>query len=337
MSGEERPLASIIVPAYNAVEMLENAVVELLGQTLALKEIVIIDDGSTDGTGELAEHLAEMHPGVRAFRMPVNSGPAGARERGVRESWGRYLWFVDVDDARADNALEKLVAAAQATDADAVICSAEYLYGERRRAIRAPELDRPVSGRTAFRLLLNGSVTGHLWNKLFRRELVVGIEFTPARVHSDLAMVAQLLARAQRVASIPDTLYSYVLRPGSIIRSGSRRAESLERVEQAVASAGYRLDTRIPDSADFRYFQVRYILLSGIKDALTGPYQTKERKDLLARLRSRLRWKGIAAVALRLDWKRFALAVTAKTSIAVHRRVLQRTAERLTARTDLLQ
>lgn len=321
---------SVIVPAFNAAERLPALVNTLLRQTLPDIEIVLVDDGSTDATAEVARRLEQQYPRLRFFRLPENRGVAAARELAVRESRGEFLWFVDADDARADDALEKLVGAARATGADVVICSAEYVYdSERRRRLSAPAFPEPVSGRLAFRELLTGAVTGHLWNKLFRRDLALGIEFTPARVHSDLAMVAQLIASARTVTSIPDTLYSYLLRSGSIIRSGSRRTESLLLVESAVSRAAASLDPRILRSREYKYFVVRYVILSAFKDATVGGYDESERNGMIATLRSRLDWPLVFVPLGRRDGKRFALALTAKVSMPAHRRLLELAAERL--------
>ncbi|MBG6213266.1 MAG: glycosyltransferase [Cryobacterium sp.] len=327
----DRPVVSVIVPAYNAAEFLEAAIERLLQQTLARDsaavEIIVVDDGSTDATAAIGARAAATHAGVHFFQQEQNGGVARARARAAAVSRGEFLWFVDCDDDWADSALEKLVAAARSTGADVVVCGAEYVYPGQRRALAAPTLAAAINGAEAFRLLLDGEITGHLWNKLFRRELTLEIEFTPARVHSDLAMVAQLLAAADRVVAISDVLYSYVVRGGSIIRSGSRRAESLLLVEQAVTTAAITLDTRIIGSNSYGYFRLRYVLLSGLKDALSGPYDAEERDEIVAELRSRLTWRLVLLAARRRDWKRLALAGTAKVSMPLHRRILRLAAE----------
>ncbi|WP_158253318.1 glycosyltransferase [Cryobacterium sp. N19] len=325
------PVVSVIVPAFNAAEFLADAVERLVQQTLAASvgsvEIIVVDDGSTDATATIGARLSAAHPGVHFFPEEQNGGVARARARAVAESRGEFLWFVDCDDDWAPSALEKLVAAARSTGADVIVCGAEYVYPGQRRPLAAPLLNGPITGAEAFGMLLDGEISGHLWNKLFRRELTREIEFTPARVHSDLAMVAQLLAAADRVAVIRDVLYSYVVRGGSIIRSGSRRAESLLLVEQAVTTAAITLDTRIIGSNSYGYFRLRYILLSGLKDALSGPYDAEERDEIVAELRSRLTWRLVLLAARRGDWKRLALAGSAKVSVPLHRRVLRLAAE----------
>lgn len=327
MTGDDEsltaPVASIIVPAYNAGSSLEATITELLKQTSDDFEIVVVDDGSTDATGTVANRLAQEHPQVRSFPLQENRGVARAREHAARHSRGEFLWFIDADDRPAPDALEKLIAAAQRDDADVVVCGAQFVDEEgKRRPIPAPRLAGPLSGRQAFRMLLEGQITGHLWNKLFRRDLVGAIEFTPARVHSDLAMVAQLLAGARRVTSIPDVLYSYHLRGGSIIHSGSRRAESLGLIDAAVRSAAFRLDHRILRTREYRYFRFRFIVLSGVKDAVLGPYTDAERRKLVADLRVLLTWRSLLLPARAGDWRRLILGLAAKISQPLYRRVL---------------
>jgi len=316
------------VPAYNAADFLDRAIERLLQQSLSdAFEIVVVDDGSTDATQRIGTQAAARYENVHFFRQEQNGGVARARAQGVAASRGEYLWFIDCDDDWADSALAQLVAAARRTDADVVVCSAEYVYAAERRPLTAPVLAKPISGARAFVRLLDGDLTGHLWNKLFRRSLTHEIEFTPARVHSDLAMVAQLFAAADRVSTIPDVLYFYVVRGGSIIRSSSRRAESLLLVEQAVTTAAITLDTRIISSNSYGYFRLRFVLLSGLKDALNGPYDAEERVAIVAELRSRMTWRLVLLAARRRDWRRLALAGSAKVSMPLYRRVLRLAAE----------
>ena len=326
------PTVSVILPAYEAEAYLAATLKDLLEQSFTDFEIVVVDDGSTDGTEQVASEYAKLDDRVKLLSLDQNVGVARARERAVRASRGDYLWFVDVDDRRSADALRVLVDTARENEADIVVCGAEYAYDDgSTRVIRPPHLASPISGRMAFRMLLDGAITGHLWNKLFRRSLTDSIEFTPARVHSDLAMVAQLLASARRVATVDDILYSYLLRSGSIIRSGTRRGDSLLIVGAAVRGVAESLDLRIPGSPEFRYFEVRFLLLSRMKDALLGPYDDRERTSAVRSIRRSITWRSIAVVAARGDFKRLLLALSAKVGPRLHRTVLAIAAERAVA------
>ncbi|HEX5858452.1 MAG TPA: glycosyltransferase [Microbacterium sp.] len=315
------PLVSVVIPAYRAAAHLPETVARLARQDFADFEVVIVEDGSGDGTADVARDLERRFERVRAVVLPQNGGVARARQRAVAEATGEYLWFVDADDAWPDDALHTLVRLAQDTGADVAVAGAEFVYQDgARRALPAPRSE-PVSGHEAFRMLLRGELTGHLWNKLFRRSVMRQASFAPARVQSDLVMVADALSHAGRVAFAPATVYEYRLRSGSIITSTSKRAESLAIIDAAVRADAERLG--LAASEDYRYFRARYIQLSGIKDALLAAYEPAERAS---HLRARRRALGVSDVwlfARRRDARRFALAATAKASVRAHRALLK--------------
>ena len=109
-----RPEASVVVIAYNDARRLPRAVASVLAQSMGDVETVIVDDASTDGTGQVADRLAAAHPGrVRAIHLPANSGGCGRpRNIGIERSHGRYLMFLDSDDLLDRHACLNLVSAA---------------------------------------------------------------------------------------------------------------------------------------------------------------------------------------------------------------------------------
>lgn len=315
------PMVSVIVPAYRAAVFLREGIPRLLEQRFEDFEVVIVDDGSGDDTGKAASELAQTDPRIRAILLSLNGGVAKARERAVAESRGEYLWFIDVDDAWPDDALTELVGAARDHRADVVVAGAEFVYqGGGRRGLTSPS-SGPVDGTTAFGMLLRGEITGHLWNKLFRRDVMSQASFTPARVQSDMVMVADALSHASRVVFIPASVYEYRLRAGSIITSTSQRAQSLAMIDAAVRADAERLG--VADGEDHRYFRARFIQLSGIKDALFAAYAAEERQRHLRARRTELRWSEVMLFARRRDVRRLALAATAKTSLTAHRALLR--------------
>ncbi|WP_336033493.1 glycosyltransferase family 2 protein [Geodermatophilus sp. FMUSA9-8] len=317
-----RPLVSVVLPVHDDAAHLPAAVERVLGQRGVDLELVVVDDGSSDASGALAEEAAAADPRVRALRMPVNGGVARARRRGVEAARGEWVWFVDSDDGWPDDAAARLLSAATG-DVDVVVGGAAVTFASGRAPVLRPAPEGPpVPGREAFGRLLTGPVTGHLWNKLFRRELLTGIEFTPARVQSDLAMTAQALAAARTVAWLPEVVYEYRMRSGSVITSRSRRAESLELIAAAVEGAARSLGPPVADGDEYRYFVTRYLTLSGLKDAVQAAYEPEDRDRLVRTLRGRLGPRELALLARRRDARRLALAVAARTSLPVYRRLL---------------
>ena len=142
------PRVSVVIPAYRAADFLPACVERLSRQSHEDFEVVIVEDGSGDTTAEVARSLSDADPRVRAVILPENGGVAHARQRGVAESTGEYLWFIDADDSWPDTALETLVNAADG--ADVVVADAEFHYQDgSRRPLRAPR-SAPVDGTRAF-------------------------------------------------------------------------------------------------------------------------------------------------------------------------------------------
>ncbi|PJJ71856.1 glycosyltransferase involved in cell wall biosynthesis [Diaminobutyricimonas aerilata] len=326
MAEVTAPDVSVVLPVYNGAEYLDDAVRRLARQEGARIEIVVVDDGSGDDTERIGRALAAAGL-VRYFRQPQNAGVAAARERAVREATGEYVWFVDADDRWADDAVATLLGEARRSGADVVVAGAHYVFpdGKDDKPVGSPRLNGPLTAEAAFRAFLRGELTGHLWNKLFRRERALDIIYTRARVHSDQAMVAQLLASAVRgVSVIPDLVYSYLLREGSIIRSGTRRAESLVLVGDAVRDAAGALDPAILASTDYEYYVQRFIVLSALKDATSQSYDDAAARALARQIRRRISLRGLRAVAARRDPKRLALLGAGRFAPPLYRFAMSR-------------
>lgn len=315
-------LVSIVLPCHQEEEHLASALERLLRQTHDRIEILVVDDASTDRTGEIARAAAERDARVRPLTQEVNAGVAAARERGVGEARGEWIWMVDADDVWPDDAVEVLLAAALSTRADVVVGGAVTVEPGGTTPIGGLRGPVALSGRGAFDALLVGELTGHLWNKLFRRTLFDGIDFTRIRQHSDQAQVAQLLAAADEVAVIPDRVYEYHLRSGSIIRSGAKRADSLAALARVVETTAEGLDPRLTRSPEFSYYQARFNLLSRFKDATSGAHEAGEADRLWRETHGEASLRHLIALAGRRDAKRAVLFALAWGAPALYRRAM---------------
>lgn len=323
-----RPDVSVVVPVFDDVEHLGAALERLLQQRGVDLEVVVVDDGSRDGSLAAARAVAARDPRVRVVALPVNGGVARARERGVAESRAEHVWFVDSDDDWEDDAAAALLAVAREHAADVVVAGAVFDHsaaggGTGLRDLPPPQPSGAVSGLQALRWGLTGRITGHLWNKLFRRDLLTGVEVVPARTQSDLPTVLGALARAGTVAFSGRRVYRYRLRPGSVITSSSRRAESLAMVGEAVDRALAEHSPTLVGGREHRYFTARYLVLSGLKDAATGAYEPHERGRLVAQARRRIGLGELGALAAQRDPRRLALALAGRTSMPAYRRLLR--------------
>ena len=117
---------SVIMPVYNAGVYLKPALESLLEQTLKEIEIIAVDDGSTDGSGQLLAEYAARDKRLKVISLK-RSGAAAARNRGIEAARGKWLWFADADDIAAPGLAEKMYRRGEETDSDMVICQANFL------------------------------------------------------------------------------------------------------------------------------------------------------------------------------------------------------------------
>lgn len=213
---------SLIVPVYNAEEYLPGCMESILANDCTDCEIILVDDGSTDGVSPaLCDAYAQTHPALVRVIHQANGGPGSARNTGLEAAKGEYVFFVDSDDTIAPESLRVLRQAVEQTHGDIYTfqMATHQPGGEMKPMTIAAPTQRPVYLSERPELLLSPPA---IWARIWRRDLFLNtaIRF-PVRswVGEDLCTVPKLLAVASRIVVLPDTLYFYLLRPGSLMRS----------------------------------------------------------------------------------------------------------------------
>ncbi|NNU27897.1 glycosyltransferase [Isoptericola sediminis] len=142
-----RPQVSVVVPARDAGGHLPDALGSLRRQGLDLDqvEVVVVDDGSTDDTGDVLDAAAATFPALRRLHHPTPRGVSAARNRGIAASTGRWITFLDPDDWYFPGHLAAMVRAAEQHDVDFLVCDQVQAHGTGRRLVRAPEPRRHVA------------------------------------------------------------------------------------------------------------------------------------------------------------------------------------------------
>ena len=223
---------SVVIPAYNRAVLLPATLRSLLAQTLPSQEIIVVDDGSTDRTAEVAE--AFSHP-VRVIRQ-ANSGPGAARNRGFQESHGEFIHFFDSDDVPVLNKQECQLKALQSSDADIVIspwvkgsfsCSG---FKPENHVIQQKGLP---AGDLIQRLLCDWTIVPQ--SSMFRRSALEKIEGFPSQlfVGEDQLFFLRLLLTGAKVTFSPDTLTLYRTDNAENKLSGSSQGEARRRLHWA--------------------------------------------------------------------------------------------------------
>ena len=247
----EQPLISIIVPVYNANRHLDKCMESLLRQTLGDFEIVLVDDGSHDGSGEKCDDYAAGDRRVKVVHKQ-NAGVAEARVTGFETSRGRWVAFVDADDFVAPDFLEKMSEACLAGDPDMVSCRYfNYTPGAAPRTIsrvtgyfERDDIDVFLQKRFLYdRETKAAGMPIALWAKLIKREFVASALKAGCglRWSEDQIGLFNILLNIRSFCAIPDSLYYYVQHDGQV----TRKYDFVLWEHQLEAYSRYRkMDTR---------------------------------------------------------------------------------------------
>lgn len=225
---------SVIVPVYNVEAYLPACMESLLKQDCKDMEILLVDDGSTDGSGMLCDGYETAYPEAVRVIHQENGGLGAARNSGLREARGEYVLFVDSDDWLHPDTLSVLSRQIDEQDADMYIFGFYYAY--EHRIVPGPV--SPLAGLPPFRLEVHPELlleAPSAWMRLTRRSLWTenGFRFPNRLWFEDLHTTGILISRCGRIAVLPDRLYFYRVRQGSIMRSPNlpRNLEIIDAVE----------------------------------------------------------------------------------------------------------
>lgn len=208
----DRKLISVVIPIYNVEKYLPRCLDSLLAQTYSFFEVLLIDDGSTDGSYKVAEEYCAKDGRLKLFHQE-NSGQGAARNLGIANANGEYLAFVDSDDWVNSKYLETLLGCAQANDADIVMCGVERVWENGTRRINPISNNKEYIIEDKDNFLKKASFV--IWDKLFKKELFYNLEFPKGIKFEDFALTPQVLCRADVIVGIPDVLYYYFWRSDS--------------------------------------------------------------------------------------------------------------------------
>lgn len=207
---------SIIIPVYNAAKYLDKCLNSVLSQTYTNLQIILVNDGSTDGSAEICDGYAGKDPRIQVIHQE-NKGVASARNVGLAAAVGEWIGFVDADDWIETDMFSYLLDNAERDDADTVVCAwwEELPQSSVPRGVD----DRVVmTGNDTLEMLLHDElVTNYLWNKLWKRELFTGIRFPEGRTFEDVAVVYLLFERSSSVVCLPECKYHYLHHGGSVL------------------------------------------------------------------------------------------------------------------------
>lgn len=208
-------LVSVVIPIYNVEAYLARCLESVAGQSYQEIEILCVNDGSTDASGEIARQFALREPRCRVIEQS-NAGLSAARNTGVAEAKGRWVFFLDSDDWMPPHALQVLVRAVNQTNL-AVVSGAVMEYWE-EGGIYKPYIKpkRRLNGLLHLHRQNFFALEPMVWNKLYPREWVKEYAFAPGLVHEDLDFYWRFFSAYPEVFVVPDVVVYYRRRSGSL-------------------------------------------------------------------------------------------------------------------------
>lgn len=225
MENSEMPLISIIVPAHNVERYIGECLESLYRQSYKNLEIIVVNDGSTDSTGEMIRQCQKKDNRVVVIDQE-NRGISSARNTGIAHAKGEYIAFVDADDFVHEKMYEQLYNQLMQDHCAIAMCTycAVDEYGRKKKQnILDPE-SRIYEMESFFSAMMENIRNQHtfvvVWNKLYERSLFDNIRFPVGKNHEDQWIVHPLIYEAKRVTYINKPLYYYRVRNHSIMHSG---------------------------------------------------------------------------------------------------------------------
>ena len=252
-------LLSVIVPVYRTEKYLNECIESITNQTYKNLQIILVDDGSPDGSREICEAWGKRDSRIQVIHQK-NAGQALARSAGLRAAAGDWLAFVDSDDYIAPDMFELLLRAAEESGAD--IAEGGHCWdvdGEIQE--RKGFSTRPIlSSKEAVTYFLEGrTVNSGVWGKIYRRNLWEGVAFPNLATAEDLVVLAQLLGKMDRMTQVDKVFYYYRCNADGVTKSPY--SEKKSDVIKALRQVSNFVLRRYPDLTDsVHVFRAEYIL-----------------------------------------------------------------------------
>ena len=214
-------MISVIVPVYNVEAYIRQCIDSLISQTFRDLEILLVDDGSTDGCGGICDKYAADDSRVRVIHK-LNGGISSARNAGLDAATGEYIGFVDSDDWIEPRMFEVLHDNIVSAAADISVCAFWHEYTSKTM----PDCgigESVLRGDKMSQIRLSRGFGNTVWNKLFRRRCWEKIRFPLSRNYEDVATVYKIFMQSGTIVGSSERLYHYRRRAGSITTTPSMK------------------------------------------------------------------------------------------------------------------
>lgn len=244
---------SVIIPAYNCAKTIHNTVESVLKSGLSNLEILIIDDGSVDETANICDGLAQENACIRCYHQE-NAGVSAARNKGIREASGEYLWFVDADDSVKEGSLLLVEEILRKQAPDMLVFGMEFDYYHKGKIYRKDVLIPPLEGMSSisecksslFDLFVSNSLSS-LCNRIIKRSVIMQMGSLLQEdmiIYEDLEFSLRALKQCATIYFYPEAVYKY--RQSEDEGNASRRLKKISHIPAVLD----KVETALADESD---------------------------------------------------------------------------------------
>lgn len=236
---------SVIIPVYKVEEYIGRCIQSVIAQDISPDqyEIIVVDDGSPDRSIDVVRGFQKEHDNIRIVTRR-NGGLSAARNSGLDAACGTYVWFVDSDDWIKSDCMGKMLETADRERLD-VLCFNARIYHGPDNIIEIPSsTDREGEIFTGMDFIVKVNTIPSAWSALYRRDFLIdfGLRFYEGILHEDQEFTPRAYSLARRIAYIPEHIYYYFQRQGSIMKSccGEKRCRDLMTVADSLYTFAIR-------------------------------------------------------------------------------------------------
>ena len=284
----DEKLVSVIIPAYNIEDYIGRCLDSIISQTYKNLEIIVVDDGSRDYTGEILDNYAKKDRRIKVIHKE-NGGVSSARNKGIEAAEGDYIGFIDGDDLIEPEMYKTLVDLLEEENADIAHCGYQMVFPDRIDYYHNTGKKKIQTTEEGLKDLLSGEmIEPGLVNKLYKKELIKNCRLNETvKINEDLLMNYQLFKLSQKSVYYDITPYSYMIRSSSATGANSlitKREDSLRVLNQIKDDC---INNNLLSIIYKRYiYLLMEICRDGLKDKSYMKYQKKQRKQLKKELKT---------------------------------------------------
>lgn len=279
---------SVIVPVYNTGKWLSRCIDSILAQTFTDYELLLIDDGSTDGSGIICDEYAAEDKRIRVFHK-MNGGVSSARNLGLWKARGEWIFFADADDVVLPNALEVFLAVAY--DTDLIISEYQYIFSNGKKSFEMVSGDGYFEGDQIIEKVseIHWMYWASLWNKIYKRSKITENHLyfdEKITLNEDLIFNFEYLTHISSFKTIKDITYSYCENLSSAVHKRHILESLVRRTEKMVEILG-----ELKGRKGISELSAKYLIrdLSVLKTVYSSNTDINRRMEVLHLLRKRIR------------------------------------------------